>query len=810
MIIATGISRKSLVWERKSVSWEQLVKRFSRTTYTDETEAEYQAMDKDRKINCKDIGGVVCGELSGPQRTDKNLVNRCVLALDIDFGTADTWLDYETLCDWECLMHTTHSSTKDKPRYRMYFPLKRTVTKAEYEPLGRMVASMIDIEQFDDTTFEATRLMFWPSTPKDGEFQVWHHEGPWIDPDEVLGLYEDWENVASWPKSSRVTQELQVAKGEMQQDPTTKTGIVGAFCRVYNIYTAIDRYLSDIYTPTDERDRYTYTGSDHHAKGLVVYDDGLFAKSFHQSDPAHIRPLCNAFDLVRLHKCPATDEKQSYRDMLSFLQSDSDVIAEFDSMHTSPFGDLDIDDLRRSDVDFTETGNALKLKDHCQKVMRYDRSRGWMVYDGQIWEESEALANYHLFRLNDDMMEKAMALLEKHKPENVDDMKKSEYPEEYQLALNYYAWAKQSRSYKVLSNTMKLAKSMMDGSDDFFDGDPWVLNTPGGLVDLKNGEISDHQPWHRCTMCTAVTPSWSAKHDEWDAFLDRVTGGDKGTQSYLQQIAGMSLVGAVFEENLIMVYGPGGNGKSTFFRIWLDLLGDYAGTIRNEVLIGDKHGGESYGAHQLRGKRLVITSEFEESTRLSGSLLKRLTSRDYISANVKYKDPVTFLPTHTLILHTNHLPKLRSVDYGTVRRIAVVPFNTTFKQEERKTNFAAELIEAEGPAILAWMIDGAIQFYGNQMQIKKPDLVQTVTKDYTDNEDMINSFIKDCCVRDGSAFTGTLFQSFRSWLQENDIHWAGGAPAFRKALEAHGFTIRKTNKGAQVDGLMPADEEDLL
>ena len=813
MIISVGANRKSLQWKTRDVSWDYLVKRLSSTTYTSETMSQYNAMDKDRRINCKDIGGMVGGELDGPQRKDSSLLNRCILALDIDYGSANTWDDYEMLCDWECLMHTTHSHTPENPRYRMYFPLRRPVKKEEYAPMARMVASLIDIEQFDDTTYEASRLMFWPSTCKDGEFKVWHHEGKWIDPDEILGMYDDWQDESEWPVSSRMNQLVRKMRKDKQEDPRNKTGIVGAFCKVYDIYSAIDEYLSDVYAPTDERDRYTFING-HTSKGLKVFDDGLFAMSWHDTDPAHGR-LCNAFDLVRIHKCPNSDDRKSFDEMTKMLQTDKKVAKAFDEIINgdAAFDDIvDIDELKRSDVDFTEMGNALKLNDKYRANMKFSDSLGWCVYDGLQWRADESLAMIHVLRQCDVLMENATNLLEKTKPDNVENMKKTEYPEDYQLALNYYAWAKQSRSYRNISHTLGLAKGMMHIADtNCFDSDPWALNTPAGLIDLKTGMMTEHEAWHMCTMCTSVSPDWDAPHDAWDAFLDRVTDGDKEFQAYLQEIAGMALVGAVFEENLVMVYGSGGNGKSTLFKIWQTLAGDYAGTIRNELLTGNKFGNEVYGMNTLRGKRLVITSEFEDSTQLSGALLKRLTSRDDISANVKFHEPITFTPTHTLVLHTNHLPRLRSIDYGTVRRIAVAPFNAVLGEGERKTNFAQTLIDEEGSAILAWMIDGSIRFYNNHMKIKKPAVVEKATKEYIEGEDRLASFVKEMCdVGEGKTCkTGDLFQAFKSWLDENGLHWAGGTPAFKREVEAKGYKTKHSNKGTVVVGLALKDEDDI-
>ena len=818
MIVAVGSSRKSLEWKNKDVSWESLVKRFSRTSYTEETEAEYKAMNKDRRNNVKDIGGIVGGELSAPQRKNENLLNRCILALDIDYGTPDTWTDYETLCDWECLMHTTHSHTKDSPRYRMYFPLKRTVNKYEYTPIARMVAKIIDIELFDDTTFEASRLMYWPSTCKDGDFQVWHHEGPWVDPDEILALYDDWHDESTWPVSSRMTQTVHKSIKDKQADPRQKNGIVGAFCKVYDIHGAIEKYLFDVYEATDESDRYTYVHGTT-SKGLKVFDDGLFAQSWHDSDPAHGR-LCNAFDLVRLHTFPGMDEKESYDAMINFLNSDEAVQKELDAiiyrsgqkMFDDGFDESQL--LERDEMDLTETGNAIRLKDKFGPYMCYNPSLKWCAWDGEKWvTDAESMAIRNVMRLNDLFKHWATDLLGKY-PEAVDDNGKptKEQAPEREKAKKAYAWAVTSRGWNKIQNTLKAARGVMkDETVESFDKNPWELNTPIGIVNLRTGEINPHKPACRCTSITTVSPDWDMHHDGWDHFLDLITCGDTELQEYLQQIAGMALVGEVYEESMIMCYGSGSNGKSTLFQIWITLMGSYADSVRNEVILGNRWGTEVTGADQLRGKRLVITSELEESQVMSSALMKRLTSRDAINANVKYAKAITFKPSHTLVLHTNHLPRLKSVDYGTIRRIAVIPFKAKISDKDKRTDFAEELIRTEGPAILAWMINGAVRFYNNHMTIQIPDVVASESRRYIEGEDIINRFIEDRCERTGRAYVSTLYREFRQWCEDDGSYCKYGRNKFAEELKNKtGLPSSRDNKGTYIQGLQIADEGEAI
>lgn len=822
MIIATGTSRTALDWTNRDVTWGGLVKRLSHTTYTDETMAQYADMNKDRRVMAKDVGGMVGGELEGKQRKNSALKNRCILALDIDYGTADTWDDITMLCDWECIMHTTHSHTPEHPRYRLYFPLTAPITKDKYAPLGRMVASMINIELFDDTTYEASRLMFWPSTCKDGEYKVWHQEGEWLNPDDILNMYTDWHDESTWPVSSRMQKITHKTIKDKQADPTLKQGIVGAFCKVYSVPDAIDKFLPDIYLHTEEADRYTYANGTT-AKGLKIFDDGLFAQSWHDSDPAHGR-LCNAFDLVRLHKFPDIDERKSFDAMRRMLDSDKAVQDELDHMifQGNVFNDDfdDGDDLKRLKIDLTETGNALRLKDRYGEYMCYNPSLKWCCWNGVRWEtNADSLAIRNVMRLNDLFREWAVREVEKARPENVDKMKKTDYPEDYSKALAIYDWAKASRNWVKISNTLHAARgTMQDVGTERFDSDPWDLNTPLGIVNLKTGEIMPHAAAHRCTMITNVSPNWSTSHEKWDAFLDLITCGDKELQKFLQQVAGMALVGETYEECIVMCYGNGANGKSTLFKIWSDIMGDYAGTIRNEVILGNRWGTEVTGADQLRGMRLVIASELENQQSMSNALLKKLTSRDEINANVKYAKAISFRPTHTLVIHTNHLPRLKSVDYGTIRRVIIVPFKAQIQKKNRKNDFAEELIREEGPAVLAWMIDGAVRFYGNNMTVERPETVRLASETYLENEDTLNRFMTECCIHQDESiepdkrprlYLTILYREFKQWCEDEGLFCSLGRNKFRLEIEAKkGITFIRDMKGLYTLDMVLADEED--
>lgn len=303
--IATGASANSKTWKNKSINWSDLVKKLSHTTRTPETAAEYKKMSKTEKGRIKDVGGFVGGSLKNGRRLKANVQNRTLLTLDLDYVVGDIWDSVELIYDFSVLMYSTHTHTVDNPRLRLVIPLSRPVLPDEYQAIGRMIASDLGIDQFDDTTYDPERLMFWPSTPSDGDYVFKFQDLEWLNPDDVLLRYPfGWEDISYWPESSRSRAKLNKAL-KKQEDPLEKKGIIGAFCRTYSITSAIEEFLSDIYVPGKDDTRYTYAeGST--TGGVVIYDD-KFSYSHHGTDPAS-NILCNAFDLVRLQKFSELDE----------------------------------------------------------------------------------------------------------------------------------------------------------------------------------------------------------------------------------------------------------------------------------------------------------------------------------------------------------------------------------------------------------------------------------------------------------------------------------------------------------------------
>ena len=299
-----GASRKALHWQYVKEPWPDFIKRLSKVKKTSETEEEYHQMPKPKRDEIKDVGGFVGGKLAGGRRKRENVIFRSLITLDLDRVEAGVDISprIELGLGAEAVIYSTHSHTKEAQRLRLIFPLKRTVSPEEYEAMARLMASDIGFDLFDPTTFEAHRLMYWPSAPKDSEYYFSHIEGEWLDPDEWLARYTDWRDMTEWPGVLVTDKNL---PGSRQADSYDRPGFIGAFNRSYSIEAAIEKYLPEVYKPAGSG-RWTYTkGST--SGGLIIYDGGKFAYSHHSTDPAEGR-LVNAFDLVRIHLFSGSDK----------------------------------------------------------------------------------------------------------------------------------------------------------------------------------------------------------------------------------------------------------------------------------------------------------------------------------------------------------------------------------------------------------------------------------------------------------------------------------------------------------------------
>lgn len=387
----TGNSRMEKNWNYAEMSFDDFKERISRTVRTSETMEQYRKLSKAKQDDIKDVGGFVLGTLMNGLRRKDHVLTRSALTLDMDYAEEDTIDQIEMLFTFKAWFYSTHKHTPEKPRLRLIIPLKREVTPDEYTAVARKVADDIGIELFDDTTYEPSRLMYWPSTPQDGEFVFEELDGDLLDPDEILKSYKDWRDSSQWPVSKRQSAIVQ-RDVKQQADPLEKPGIIGAFCRTYSVTDAIQRFIPDIYEASLMEGRFDYIPADSQA-GVVIYGD-KYSYSHHATDPA-CGILVNAFDVVRIHKFGNLDEKStentdhtklpSYKAMQEFASKDEEVkvqlAKEREKLAEAEFQESEDEKNWQTRLEIDKQGKVKDTLTNIVNIMRHDHNLKPIVYN---------------------------------------------------------------------------------------------------------------------------------------------------------------------------------------------------------------------------------------------------------------------------------------------------------------------------------------------------------------------------------------------------------------------------------------------
>lgn len=475
-------------------------------------------------------------------------------------------------------------------------------------------------------------------------------------------------------------------------------------------------------------------------------------------------------------------------------------------------------DLQLKPSDYSDVGQATVLAREYEGKLRYSPSTDFLVYNGRIWEESKPKAQAVAQELTTRQLEEAETEIKKATDEMMKNgawellasmgPKKAAMafsPEQarsfqkYENATTYRNYAIKRRDSKYITAALKEAHPMVEIDQRQLDADEFLLNTPSATYDLRIGLPSahEHTPADFITKQTTVDPSDDGM-DIWQDALETFFCADNELIDYVQEIAGLSAIGKVCVEGLIIAYGEGRNGKSTFWNTLSRVLGTYSGNMSADTLtVGCKRNVKPELA-EAKGKRIIIAAELEEGMRLNTSNVKQLCSTDEIYAEKKYKDPFSFVPSHTLVLYTNHLPKVGAIDAGTWRRLIVIPFNAKIEGSSDIKNYADYLFNKAGGAILKWIMTGAKRVIEKDYHIVKPAVVEAAIQKYKDNNDWLSQFLDECCEIDSSysAKSGDVYNAYRSYcMQVGD--YIRSTTDFYTALECAGFE-RKRSKSARL------------
>lgn len=473
--------------------------------------------------------------------------------------------------------------------------------------------------------------------------------------------------------------------------------------------------------------------------------------------------------------------------------------------------------------DFSDVGQADTLASEYANKIRYSLATRWLVFEGGFWMENDLSAQGVVQELTARQMEEATSQLDKaweqmqatgadqviaaasSKARGAAKLTGSQIGafNAHEEALAYRKFVLNRRLSRNITATLREAGPILQVRTCDLDTNPYLLNTPSGTYDLREG-IASHKPNDPADLITKQTsldPD-SEGADIWRQTLDVFFQGDPELIGYVQHIVGLAAIGKVMVEALVIAYGDGRNGKSTFWNTIARVMGNYSGTISADALTVGVHRNVKPELAEARGKRLLIAAETEEGMRLSTSNVKQLASTDEISAEKKFKDPFAFTPSHTLVLYTNHLPRVGAMDAGIWRRLIVIPFEAKIEGSTDVKNYADYLYRTAGGAILSWIMEGARLIHAEDYKLTPPRQVVQASQAYREDNDWFTQFLDDTCETGEhlSERAGDLYQTYRAWAQ-NTAGWARPMVDFNAAVEQAGYLRRKTKKGMFVHGL---------
>ena len=481
--------------------------------------------------------------------------------------------------------------------------------------------------------------------------------------------------------------------------------------------------------------------------------------------------------------------------------------------------------------DYSDIGEAKVIARSCRMSLRYTSATDFITFHGDRWYEDkqkslgtvEDFLDTQLADAEDAVKQAEDALIsigvDEESVKGRDKKLAHELPED-KLGLlfaligadTYKKFVMKYRNYKNIVNAQNAAKPMLAIDVSELDFDPELLNTPDGTFDLTKGldGVHPHDPDDLITKITACGPGDKGSK-LWEDALNTFFCNDQELIDYVQEIVGMAAVGKVYAEHMIIAYGGGANGKSTFWNTIARVLGNYSGKLSAEALTMNCKRNVKPEMAELKGKRLIIASELEEGTRLNTGMVKQLCSVDPIEAEKKFKDPFHFDPSHTLVLYTNHLPKVSANDDGTWRRLIVIPFNAKIVGNSDIKNYGDYLYENAGPAILAWVINGAKKAFDKGFKFERPKVVVDAVEAYREENDWLGQFLEEHCDvgAEYEVKSGELYQSYRSACLLTG-EYIRSTTDFYGSLEKIGFTKRRNKNGRVVMGLRLKEGQDFL
>lgn len=585
-------------------------------------------------------------------------------------------------------------------------------------------------------------------------------------------------------------------------------GVKDAVVEVYDGEITIDEFLADSFAEWDAAQGQIPEGS---RNKTMSHYAGRIIKRLGNTEEAHKQFLKEA------EKCsPPLDDAELAGIWASAVKFGAKVAAQEGYIPPEQYNQ----DFLLMPEDFSDVGQAIVLSREYMDRLRFSPATDYIVFNGSFWEESQPNAQGIAQELTARQLEEAETEIQrcmKEMSENgawamlaamgakkamaaFNEAQRRSF-EKYERAEAYRKYAIKRRDTKYISAALKEARPMIQIEQRVLDADEFLLNLPSGTCDLRTGAVREHNAQDYITKQTAVDPSGDGM-DVWEDALRTFFQGDADLIRYVQEIVGLAAIGKVYIEALVIAYGEGRNGKSTFWNTIARVLGTYSGNMSADTLtVGCKRNVKPELA-EAKGKRMIIAAELEEGMRLNTSNVKQLCSTDEIYAEKKYKAPFSYVPTHTLVLYTNHLPRVGAIDQGTWRRLIVIPFNAKIEGKADIKNYSDFLFKTAGGAVLSWIIEGAKRVIASDYKIVQPRVVQDAIQKYKENNDWLAHFLDDCCEAgdDFEAKSGEFYNAYRSYcLQMGE--YTRSTTDFYSALESTGVVRKRTRTGVIIYGL---------
>ena len=700
LAIATGRSRFETAWKNKSIRWSTLLRRLSQSQQTPETHAEYMQMPKSEQDKVKDIGGFVGGHLKNGKRGSGTVECRQIITLDLDQPPADLWDDIQNSLEPDIMhalaIYSTHKHADGHPRLRLLMPLDREVSPDEYEAIARKIAEHVGMKYFDPSTFQPSRLMYWPSNSSDVTPVFEYQDLPILKADDVLGEYPDWTDISYWPEPEGMPA-ARKKLADKQGNPTEKKGLVGAFCRTYSIPEAIAAFLPDVYEQTAKENRYTFKAGSG-ASGLVVYDGELFAFSNHSTDPAG-GLLCNAFDLVRIHRFGQLDE-----DVPPDKQKDTTALPSYKAM-----------------TEFVASDPETKKTITTERMQEAENDFAEGIQTPEEWTTKLDVNKQGQYFAN---MKNALLIL-RNDPR-----------------LQGIAYNEMTRSIEVRTDTERLPWPTQDRfwrNVDYsllygYMCTRYRVDFPERILTSAFNTVTNERKFHPVKEYIAGLPEWDGV-PRVDDLLIRILGAPD--TDYVRQVTRKTLVGCVQRvlepgckfDTVLVLDGKPGIGKSTLLR----RLG--GAWFSDSLSLTDTR--DKTAAEKLQGVWIMEIGEMQGTRKADVDILKGFISRQVDEYRPAYGRDIEHRPRMTVIFGTTNTVTGFLRDVTGNRRFWPVPV----EGGDGPWDMTEEDVQQIWAEAVVYQAEGETTFLDAEME-KEAERMQQEALEYDDREGLVIDYLE--------------------------------------------------------------------